>query len=211
MLRNKSYNFIQSNYMFISKLHKTQFKFNGSVNYSHENPFFQRDGETVTNQTIFRTGPQQYSDKLVQVRDDGENQTLFKLALAKETEKSKPALTVKQLAFVNRTRRFEGEITSLPTPQSKAKFETNYGKGVDQDFDICSGKAILNLIIMMPIENAEIISDFAYNNAPSDKIDSLPPVYKRLAQRIKEMSKLEFMYGTIPDYIAQYKEANEIN
>jgi hypothetical protein len=208
-VKNKSYNFTQPNYMYISKLHTTQSKYNIGGNTSKENPFLQRDGEPVTNQTIFRTESQKFSDILTTARNNSANQPLFKLAPAKETKRSEPVLTEKQISFVNRNPRFRGEITSLPTTKSQINFETNYGNGEEKDFSTYSPAAIFNSIIMMSIENAEIISDYVYKNASPDKIDLLPPVYKRLAQRIKEMGGMESLYGSIPDYIAQYKEAND--
>jgi hypothetical protein len=143
-------------------------------------------------------------------RNNAKNQPLFKLAPAKETKKSDPVLTEKQIAFVNRNPSFRGEITDLPTPKSKENFETNYGQGYEDGFEIYTCNGISNLIRMMPIENAEIIADYVYNNATSEKIDSLPSAYKKLAQRIKGMSSLEFHNITVQDYIAQYKEANDI-
>jgi hypothetical protein len=50
--------------MFISKLHNIQSKFSGNEGGSYENPLHQKDGERVTEVTIFRTGPQQVQDAL---------------------------------------------------------------------------------------------------------------------------------------------------
>jgi hypothetical protein len=68
-VKNKSYNFIQTNYMFISKLHNTQFKFSDKEASSYENPLHQKDGEKVTNATVFRTESGKVQDSMIKIRN----------------------------------------------------------------------------------------------------------------------------------------------